>query len=250
MSCTRWWAPARPKVRSTPLTSSSPPSRAAKSSASAPPLRPSSASLLRRTGRSSAASGRQGPAAERGRCRQDSVRNQGPLREVPRRRLHRRCHRDGRLHLQPLHSRPLPADKAIDLIDEAGARVKLRQTTLPADLADIQKRIKFIVHRMETPSPTTSSRRRASTPTRSVRSARTCVSCAKSTTSTTPPPAAVTKDDIEDVVVALDRRAHDLHQGEEIAKLLRTRKSCTSASSARRSPFPRWPALSAVPVPG
>ena len=40
-------------------------------------------------------------------------------------------------------------DKAIDLIDEAGARVKLRQATLPADLADIQKRIKFIVHRME-----------------------------------------------------------------------------------------------------
>src|SRR5258705_6043320 len=40
-------------------------------------------------------------------------------------------------------------DKAIDLIDEAGARVKLRQTTLPAEVADIQKRIKFIVHRME-----------------------------------------------------------------------------------------------------
>src|SRR5512142_875170 len=47
-----------------------------------------------------------------------------------------------------LPDRFLP-DKAIDLIDEAGARVKLRQTTLPADLADIQKRIKFIVHRME-----------------------------------------------------------------------------------------------------
>jgi len=40
-------------------------------------------------------------------------------------------------------------DKAIDLIDEAGARVKLRQTTLPAEVAEIQKRIKFIVHRME-----------------------------------------------------------------------------------------------------
>jgi ATP-dependent Clp protease ATP-binding subunit ClpC len=40
-------------------------------------------------------------------------------------------------------------DKAIDLIDEAGARVKLRQTTLPSEVADIQKRIKFIVHRME-----------------------------------------------------------------------------------------------------
>ena len=40
-------------------------------------------------------------------------------------------------------------DKAIDLIDEAGARVKLRQTTLPEEVSDIQKRIKFIVHRME-----------------------------------------------------------------------------------------------------
>ncbi|SEC53410.1 ATP-dependent Clp protease ATP-binding subunit [Terriglobus roseus] len=40
-------------------------------------------------------------------------------------------------------------DKAIDLIDEAGARVKLRQTTLPDELTEVQKRIKFIVHRME-----------------------------------------------------------------------------------------------------
>jgi len=40
-------------------------------------------------------------------------------------------------------------DKAVDLIDEAGARVKLRQTTLPDELAEIQKRIKFIVNRME-----------------------------------------------------------------------------------------------------
>src|SRR6202050_4341768 len=41
-------------------------------------------------------------------------------------------------------------DKAIDLIDEAGARVKLRQTSLPEELTEVQKRIKFIVHRMET----------------------------------------------------------------------------------------------------
>src|SRR6516225_4551821 len=40
-------------------------------------------------------------------------------------------------------------DKAIDLIDEAGARVKLRQTSVPEDLTEVQKRIKFIVHRME-----------------------------------------------------------------------------------------------------
>ena len=42
-------------------------------------------------------------------CHQDSVRHQGPLREVPRRRLHRRSHRDRGLHFQPLHSGPLPA---------------------------------------------------------------------------------------------------------------------------------------------
>ncbi|HEY5030388.1 MAG TPA: ATP-dependent Clp protease ATP-binding subunit, partial [Candidatus Angelobacter sp.] len=40
-------------------------------------------------------------------------------------------------------------DKAIDLLDEAGARVKLRQTSLPDDITEVQKRIKFIVHRME-----------------------------------------------------------------------------------------------------
>src|ERR1700753_1775336 len=40
-------------------------------------------------------------------------------------------------------------DKAIDLVDEAGARVKLRQTTLPEELTEVQKRIKFIVHRMD-----------------------------------------------------------------------------------------------------
>jgi len=41
-------------------------------------------------------------------------------------------------------------DKAIDLIDEAGARVKLRQSTLPDEVTEIQKRVKFITHRMET----------------------------------------------------------------------------------------------------
>ncbi len=40
-------------------------------------------------------------------------------------------------------------DKAVDLIDEAGARVKLRQSALPEEMVDVQKRIKFVVHRME-----------------------------------------------------------------------------------------------------
>jgi ATP-dependent Clp protease ATP-binding subunit ClpC len=63
--------------------------------------------------------------------------------------LYRRSHRTAVFtSSRYIPDRFLP-DKAIDLIDEAGARVKLRQTTLPSDLADIQKRIKFIVHRME-----------------------------------------------------------------------------------------------------
>ncbi|MCH6552895.1 MAG: ATP-dependent Clp protease ATP-binding subunit [Acidobacteria bacterium] len=41
-------------------------------------------------------------------------------------------------------------DKAIDLVDEAGARVKLRQSSLPEEVTEIQKRVKFITHRMET----------------------------------------------------------------------------------------------------
>src|SRR5204862_2248412 len=32
-------------------------------------------------------------------------------------------------------------DKAIDLLDDAGARVKLRQATLPSEMTDIQRRI-------------------------------------------------------------------------------------------------------------
>jgi ATP-dependent Clp protease ATP-binding subunit ClpC len=47
-----------------------------------------------------------------------------------------------------ISDRYLP-DKAIDLVDEAGARVKLRQSTLPEEVTEIQKRIKFITHRME-----------------------------------------------------------------------------------------------------
>ena len=41
-------------------------------------------------------------------------------------------------------------DKAIDLIDEAGARVKLRQATdARRRVGEVQKRVKFITHRME-----------------------------------------------------------------------------------------------------
>ncbi len=40
-------------------------------------------------------------------------------------------------------------DKAIDLIDEAGARVKLRSTSIPEDMINIQRRIRVIDGRIE-----------------------------------------------------------------------------------------------------
>ena len=44
--------------------------------------------------------------------------------------------------------RHLPA-KAIDVLDTAGSRVKLLRTPLSEDVVEVQKRIRFIVHRME-----------------------------------------------------------------------------------------------------
>jgi ATP-dependent Clp protease ATP-binding subunit ClpC len=69
-------------------------------------------------------------------------------------KFHAVSYTDESVHYAVSHSnryipdRFLP-DKAIDLIDEAGARVKLRQTSLPEELTEVQKRIKFIVNRME-----------------------------------------------------------------------------------------------------
>ena len=40
-------------------------------------------------------------------------------------------------------------DKAIDLIDEAGARVKLRATSIPEEMINIQRRIRVIDGRIE-----------------------------------------------------------------------------------------------------
>jgi ATP-dependent Clp protease ATP-binding subunit ClpC len=69
-------------------------------------------------------------------------------------KFHAVSYTDAAVEFAVLHSsryipdRFLP-DKAIDLIDEAGARVKLRQTSLPEEITEVQKRIKFIVHRMD-----------------------------------------------------------------------------------------------------
>jgi len=54
-----------------------------------------------------------------------------------------------RLPIEPLHPGPVPADKAIDIIDEAGARVKLRTTSVPEEMVNIQRRIRVIDGRIE-----------------------------------------------------------------------------------------------------
>jgi ATP-dependent Clp protease ATP-binding subunit ClpC len=53
-----------------------------------------------------------------------------------------------RLAAKHLPAEPLPG-KALELLDAAGARAKLRQTTPPPEIAEVQKRIKFICHRMD-----------------------------------------------------------------------------------------------------
>jgi ATP-dependent Clp protease ATP-binding subunit ClpC len=47
-----------------------------------------------------------------------------------------------------IKDRQLPG-KAVDLMDEAGACVKLRNATLPEEVTEVQRRIQFNVHRME-----------------------------------------------------------------------------------------------------
>src|SRR5258705_4409908 len=69
-------------------------------------------------------------------------------------KFHAVSYTDDSIHFAVSHSnryipdRFLP-DKAIDLIYEAGARVKLPQTSLPSEMMDIQRRLKFTLARLE-----------------------------------------------------------------------------------------------------
>src|SRR5256712_431858 len=73
-------------------------------------------------------------------------------------KFHHVCYRDEALEAAGFHAsryitdRFLP-DKAIDLLDEAGRRVKLRPRSLPEEVTGGQKRVKFIVHPMENALP-------------------------------------------------------------------------------------------------
>jgi len=63
--------------------------------------------------------------------------------------------------------------------------VKLRQTSLPEEITEVQKRIKFIVHRMDSAIANHEFEKARFYSTRNARSARTCARCATSITWTT-----------------------------------------------------------------
>jgi len=146
-------------------------------------------------------------------------------------------------------------DKAIDLIDEAGARVKLRQASVPEEVGEVQKRVKFITHRMESAIAATNSRKRVSTRRRAQREGnlRTLRDRYKLDDAST---GIVTREDIEEVV------SRWTGIGVTSIKRMNNRNSCarapnfTSASSvrtklsprcSRHSPQPRRTQIAAAP---
>jgi ATP-dependent Clp protease ATP-binding subunit ClpC len=68
--------------------------------------------------------------------------------------------------------RNLPG-KAVDLMDEAGAFVKLRQGALPQEFVEVQKRLRFIVKHLENAIAITSFKKPASIRMKSARNAKT-----------------------------------------------------------------------------
>src|SRR6266851_2086678 len=112
-------------------------------------------------------------------------------------------------------------DKAIDLIDEAGARVKLRQTTPPAGLADIQKRIKFIVHRMENAAANHEFEKARLYSDEERKERENMRQLREKYNLDDPSTGIVTKDDIEDVVARWTGVPMTAIKEEEITKLLR-----------------------------
>ena len=112
-------------------------------------------------------------------------------------------------------------DKAVDLVDEAGARVKLRQTTVPEEIAEVHKRIKFIVRRMENAiaNHEFEKARFYSDEERKERENLRVLREKHNLDETVA--AAVTKDDIEDVVARWTGVPMTSIKEEELAKLLR-----------------------------
>ncbi len=141
-SCTRSSAPARPRARWTPPTCSSRCSPAASCTASARPRSTSTASTSRRTPRSSAASSRSSSASRRSRTRSRSC---AACASATSSTTSVRI-KDAALVAAAVLShryiadRFLP-DKAIDLVDEAAAKLRMEATSMPAELDEVRRRI-------------------------------------------------------------------------------------------------------------
>ena len=140
-NCTPWSAPARPRAPWTPATCSSRRWRAASCSASARPRWTSTASTSRRTRRSSGASSPSWSASRRSRRRSRSSRAcaTATRRTTRSRSPTRRSRAAAVLSDRYIADRFLP-DKAIDLLDEAGQRVRIEATMLPPDLREMERR--------------------------------------------------------------------------------------------------------------
>jgi ATP-dependent Clp protease ATP-binding subunit ClpC len=138
----------RRKGRSTRRTSSSRRCRAARSAASAPRRR--GVPEVHREGPLARAPlpGDQGRSARREGNDRDPDGREGPLRAVPSRRIHARGDR-GAVYQSSRYitDRFLP-DKAIDLVDEAGARAKLKEAGYSEEFGEINKSIRVAVEQM------------------------------------------------------------------------------------------------------
>ncbi len=188
MSCIRWWAPVLPKVRSMRPTSSNRPCRAARCSALAQPRRASSASRSKRIARSNVVS-------RPSRCRRR-------MRPTPSRSswASRIAMRSFTRSATPMtrSSSPFRTRTATSRIVFCPTRPSTSSMRPARASSSARPRCPMRSPRCRSGSsssstgwirrlPTMSSKRRASIPTRSARSARHYARCAKSITSTTRP---------------------------------------------------------------
>ena len=153
-----------------------------------------------------------------------------------------------------LSSRYIPdrflPDKAIDLIDEAGARVKLRQATLPDEVAEVQKRVKFITHRMETAIANHEFEKARFYSEEERKEKENLRAAARAAEARRFHDRHRHARGHRRSGFALDRRDRHLDQGRRAAEIAAHRGSnCTSASSARTRPSPRWHARFAAAAP-
>jgi len=157
-------------------------------------------------------------------------------REVSRRYVHGRRDQLLSVALEPVYSGSFPAGQGHRL-DRRSRRAREAAPDFAAEeLTEVQKRIKFIVHRMENAIANhCSSRRRASTRMKNARARKPACSFAKNTTSMRSSTGVVGREDIEDVVSRWTGVAHHFDQGRRNAEAAAHRRRATQADQSRRT---------------